>query len=193
MLILELLTHEMGLRKLDLFISSLAESTQRSYKGGWFHFVSFFIEQNEPFPDWKDEDDCIIVFGDFITWAADNIKLSEINIACSAISKMFQGLSPTLRIAKIQQIISLKKGVLTSHPKQVKYLTLWNLDLIISYYKDTFTPIENSVARYNFLQKKIAIFLGFFFMLRPFVVYQATINRNQENSQFNLEKVHLLL
>jgi hypothetical protein len=48
MIILELLTHEMGLRKLDLFISSLADSTQRSYKGGWSHFVSFFIEQDEP-------------------------------------------------------------------------------------------------------------------------------------------------
>jgi hypothetical protein len=33
MLILEILTQEMGLRKLDLFISSLAESTQRSYRG----------------------------------------------------------------------------------------------------------------------------------------------------------------
>jgi hypothetical protein len=44
MLVLEMLTHEMGLRKLDLFILSLDDSTQRSYKGGWSHFVSFFIE-----------------------------------------------------------------------------------------------------------------------------------------------------
>jgi hypothetical protein len=57
------------------------------------------------------------MFGDFITWAADNIKLSEINITCSAISKMFQGLSPTLELAKINQIITLKKGVLMSHYK----------------------------------------------------------------------------
>jgi hypothetical protein len=51
MLILEILTQEIHLRKLDLFISSLAESTQHSYKRGWSHFVSFFIEENEPFPD----------------------------------------------------------------------------------------------------------------------------------------------
>jgi hypothetical protein len=70
----------MGLRKLDLFMSSITDSTQRSYKGGWSHFVSFFIEENDPFPNWKDEDKCIIVFGDFITLATDNIKLSEINI-----------------------------------------------------------------------------------------------------------------
>jgi hypothetical protein len=82
----------------------------------------------------EDEDECIIVFGNFITWAADNIKLSEVNIAYSAISKMFQCLLPTLAIAKIQQIISLKKGVLMSHPKQVKYLEIWDLNLIISYY-----------------------------------------------------------
>jgi hypothetical protein len=67
------------------------------------------------------------------------------------------------------------------------------------YYKNTFTPTENSVARYNFLQKKIAIFLGFFFMLRPFEAYQATINRNQENSQLgywlvtNLKNKKLIL
>jgi hypothetical protein len=85
MIVLEILTQQMGLKKLDLFISNLAESTQCSYKRGWSHFVSFFIEENEPFPNWKDEDECIIVFGDFI----NNIKLSEINIACSAISKMF--------------------------------------------------------------------------------------------------------
>jgi hypothetical protein len=101
MIILEILTHEMGLRKLDLFMLSIADSTQHSYKGGWFHFVSFFIEQDEPFPNWKDKDECIIVFGDFITWATNNIKLLEINIACSAISKMFQGLLPTLEITKI--------------------------------------------------------------------------------------------
>jgi hypothetical protein len=33
---------------------------------------------------------CYSIQRDFITWAADNIKLSEVNIACSAISKMFQ-------------------------------------------------------------------------------------------------------
>jgi hypothetical protein len=93
---------------------------------------------------------------------------------------MFQCLLPTLEIAKIQQIVSLKRGVLMSHPKQVKYLILWNLDLVITYYKNTFTPTIDPIARYNFLQKKIAIFLGFFFMLRPFEAYQATINRNEK-------------
>jgi hypothetical protein len=114
MIILEILTHEMGLRKLDLFMLNIDDSTQRSYKRGWSHFVSFFIEENDPFPNWKDEDECIIVFRDFITWATDNIKLSEVNIACSAISKMFQCLQPTLGIAKIQQIIGLKRGALMS-------------------------------------------------------------------------------
>jgi hypothetical protein len=66
MLILEILTQEMSLRKLDLFISSLAESTQCSYKGGWSHFISFFIEENETFPDWKDEDECVIVFREIL-------------------------------------------------------------------------------------------------------------------------------
>jgi hypothetical protein len=67
------------------------------------------------------------------------------------------------------------------------------------YYKNTFTATKNSVARYNFLQKKIAIFLGFFFMLRPFEAYQATIDRNQKDSQLgywlvtNLKNKKLIL
>jgi hypothetical protein len=191
-----------GLRKLDLFMLSIADSTQRSYKGGWSHFVSFFIEENDPFPNWKDENECIIIFGDFITWATDNIKLSEVNIACSVISKMFQCLQPTLGITKIQQIISLKRGALMSNPKQIKYLKLWNPDLVISYYTSTYTLTTDTIARYNFLQKKIAIFLGFLFMLRTFEAYQATINRNEkniENSQLgywlvtNLKNKKLLL
>jgi hypothetical protein len=55
-------------------------------------------------------------------------------------------------------------------------------NLIISYYTNTFTPTLDLTSRYNFLQKKIAIFLGFFFMLRPFEAYQTTINRNQEHN-----------
>jgi hypothetical protein len=70
-----------------------------------------------------------------------------------------------------------------SNPKQVKYLKLWNPDLVISYYTSTYTPTTDLIARYNFLQKKIAIFLGFFFMLRPFEAYQAIINRSEKNQE----------
>jgi hypothetical protein len=149
MLILEILTPEMGIRKPDLFISSLTESTQHSYKGGWSHFISFFIEKNEPFREWKNEDEYIIVFEDFITWAVDNIKLSKVNIACSEISKVFQGLLLTLAIVKVQQIISLKKGVLMTYPKQAKNLQIWDLNLIISYYTTALTPTIDPVARYK--------------------------------------------
>jgi hypothetical protein len=46
MLILEMLTQQMGLKKLDLFISSLDESTQRSYKGGVINLETFLKLQN---------------------------------------------------------------------------------------------------------------------------------------------------
>jgi hypothetical protein len=48
-----------------------------------------------------------------------------------------------------------------SHSKQAKYLQIWEPDILLSYY-----------------QKKIAISLGFFFMLRPFEAYQAKILNN---------------
>jgi hypothetical protein len=60
-----------------------------------------------------------------------------------------------------------------SHPRQVKYLEIWDSNIIFSYYTNTFTPTADPTARYNFLQKKIAIFLGFFFILKTFEAYQA--------------------
>jgi hypothetical protein len=50
----------------------------------------------------------------------------------------------------------------------------------LSYYQKTSTPTLDDSERYNFLQKKIAIFLGFFFMLRPLEAYQAKISNNPE-------------
>jgi hypothetical protein len=180
MLVLEVLTHITGLKKLDLSISTLTKSTQRGYKGGWNLFILFFIKNNEPFPNWNDEDECIVIFGDFISWFLSNNKLSELNITSSAISKMFQWLFPKLAIAKLPEIISLKKKTLINHPKQVKYLQIWEADILLSYYQKTSTPTSDDSERYNFLQKKIAIFLGFFFMLRPFEAYQTKISNNSE-------------
>jgi hypothetical protein len=75
-------------------------------------------------------------------------------------------------------ILSFKKKNLTNHPKQVKHLEIWKLDILLSYYQKTPIPTLNESERYNFLQKKIAIFLGFFFMLRPFETYQAKYQKN---------------
>jgi hypothetical protein len=57
------------------------------------------------------------------------------------------------------------------------------------YYQKTSTPTLDDSERYNFFQKKIVIFLGFFFMLRPFEAYQAKISNNPEynsNTQLGL-------
>jgi hypothetical protein len=84
----------------------------------------------------------------------------------------------------LMNISNMKQVISETHCFQHSlWEKLWDPDIIIMYYKNTFTPTENSVSRYNFLQKKISIFLGFFFTLRLFEAYQATINRNQENSQ----------
>jgi hypothetical protein len=88
-----------------------------------------------------------------------NNKLSELNIASTAISKIFQWLFPKLAIAKLPANISLKKGAFMNHPKQVKYLQIWEPDILLSYYQKTSNPTVNESERYNFLQKKIAIFL----------------------------------
>jgi hypothetical protein len=60
---------------------------------------------SEPFPNWNNEEECIVIFGDFISWFSSNNKLSELNIASSAISKF-----PKLSITKLLAFISLKKG-----------------------------------------------------------------------------------
>jgi hypothetical protein len=68
---------------------ALPELTQRNYKRGW-KFIFFFIRNYELFLNWNNEDECIIIFGDFILLFSSNNKISELNIACSVISKMFQ-------------------------------------------------------------------------------------------------------
>jgi hypothetical protein len=90
MLVLEIVTHFMKLMKLDLYITSPTESTQRSYKWGWDCFVSFFFQNDRPLPDWHDKDDYIIIFKYFIVCGWININLSELNIICSIISKKHQ-------------------------------------------------------------------------------------------------------
>jgi hypothetical protein len=57
MLVLEILTHFTG----------LVEFIQRNYKRGWNQFISFFIKDNEQFQNWNNEDECIVIFGDFIS------------------------------------------------------------------------------------------------------------------------------
>jgi hypothetical protein len=66
------------------------------------------------------------------------------------------------------------------YPKQAKYLQIWEPDILLSYYQKTPTLTSNDSERYKFLQKKIAIFFGFFFMLRPFKTYQTKILNNPE-------------
>jgi hypothetical protein len=51
-----------------------------------------------------------------------------------------------------------------------KILIFFNL---INYYQKTPTPTSDESEKYIFLPKKIEIFFGFFFMLRPIKVYQA--------------------
>jgi hypothetical protein len=62
-------------------------------------------------PNWDDEDECIIIFGDFISLFSSNNKLWELNITSSVISKMFNP-NP----AKLPAIISLKKRALMNYP-----------------------------------------------------------------------------
>jgi hypothetical protein len=45
-----------------------------------------------------------------------------------------------------------------SRPKQVKYLEIWEPDILLSYYQKTSTPTLDVLNKYNFLQKKIVIF-----------------------------------
>jgi hypothetical protein len=81
-------------------------------------------------------------------------------------------------MAKLQAILSLKKTALISYPKQPKYLQIWEPDILLFYYQKIPTPTSDDSERYNFLQKKITIFLGFFFMLRPFEAYLTKILNN---------------
>jgi hypothetical protein len=61
-----------------------------------------------------------------------------------------------------------------NHPKQIKYLQIWEPDILLSYYQKTSTSTLDDFERYSFVQKKIAIFL------RLFETYQEKILNNPE-------------
>lgn len=56
-----------SLNKIDLFVRRSINSTQINYKTGWNLFIVYLVSTNEPLPDWKNEDDNITTFEDFIT------------------------------------------------------------------------------------------------------------------------------
>jgi hypothetical protein len=167
--IMELLVKELSIQKLDLFMSSIVESTQKNYTFGWNKFIDFIISSYDSFPQWQNQEDCIYKFQDFIAWGAneENMPSSELNIACSAISKVFSVFHPLISIPKIPLIKSLRRGIALQHPKRAKYKTTWDSNLLLNYYLKEEIPEGNEAVKIYFLQTKIAIFLGFFYMLRP--------------------------
>jgi hypothetical protein len=48
-LIMELLVKQLSIQKLDLFMGSIVELTQRNYKVGWNKFIDFILSSNESF------------------------------------------------------------------------------------------------------------------------------------------------
>jgi hypothetical protein len=50
--IIELLVKELSIQKLDLFLSSIVESTQRSYTICWNKFIDFILTSEDSFPQW---------------------------------------------------------------------------------------------------------------------------------------------
>jgi hypothetical protein len=107
---------------------------------------------------------------------------------------MFQGLSPTLQLAKIQQIISIKKGILMSNPKQVKYLSLWdpdiwipnllysneknNLPILTTEHKNNKSTMLNLAE--SFMNPQRSYLLGTFHIIREFL----TLIPENSNSLF---------
>jgi hypothetical protein len=56
---------------------------------------------------------------------------------------------------------------MTNNPKKTKYPVMWNPDLLIDYYyknNENNLPLEE---KYQFLQTKVAILLGYLHMLKP--------------------------
>jgi hypothetical protein len=76
---------------------------------------------------------------------------SELNIACSAISKLFPVFHLLLSIPKIPLIKNLRRGIALQHPKRAKYKTTWDSNLLLNYYLKEETPEGNNATKIYFL------------------------------------------
>jgi hypothetical protein len=105
----------------------------------------------------------------FLNWAFIRKKISpsSINIACSAVFKLICTFITDFNFAQMRFIKNITKGFITNNFKKSKYPVMWNPDLLVDYYYQNSgndLPLEE---KYQFLQTKIAIVLGYLHMLRP--------------------------
>jgi hypothetical protein len=158
-----------GIFIIDAYINGTAETTRKSYKSGWNMSIKFLVEENYNNTNWEDKKECERVYLEFLNWAFVRRKTtpSSINIACSAVSKFICAFIKDFNFAQTKFTKNIKKGFVTNNPKKPKYPVMWNPDLLIDYY---YKNNENDLPfkeKYQFLQTKVAILLGYLHMLRP--------------------------
>jgi hypothetical protein len=72
----------------------------------------------------------------------------------------FQSLFPDFNFAQSKFVKNIKRGFMTGNPKKPKYPVMWNPDLLID--NGNNPSLEE---KYQFLQTKVAILLGYLHML----------------------------
>jgi hypothetical protein len=150
-----------GISIIDAYPKGTAESTWKSYKSGWNIFVKFLVEEKYNDTDWEYKKDCEKVYLEFLNWVFVGRKIppSSINIACSVVSKFICVFITDFNFVQSRFVKNIKRGFMTNNPKKPKY------PLIDYYYKNNENdlPLED---KYQFLQVKTAIVLGYLHMLR---------------------------
>jgi hypothetical protein len=167
---------------IDAYLAGTSPSTWRSYKTGWNIFVRFLIEEKISNVDWEDEKTCNRIYQEFLNWAfvGRKIPASSINIACSAISKFMCAFISNFNFASSKFIRSMKRGFMMNHPKKPRYPMTWNPDVLINYYYKNNEDSLSTDEKYQFLQTKIAILLGYLHMLHSQEAWSCEITDKQE-------------
>jgi hypothetical protein len=97
-------------------------------------------------------------------------------IAWGATSKFI----PDFDFAQSNYVKSIKKGLMKDKPKNPRYSNIWNLDILLSYYQNINIELYDEKEKFQCLQTKIAVLLGFFHMLRPIEAWSSTIVQKPE-------------
>jgi hypothetical protein len=170
-----------GISLIDAYLAGTSPSTWRS-KSGWNIFIRFLIEEKISNVDWEDEKTCNKIYQEFLNWAfvGKQIPASSINIACSAISKFICAFIPNFNFTSSKFIKSMKRGFMMNHPKKPRYPITWNPDLLIDYYYKNNGNNLSTEEKYQFLQTKIAILLGYLHMLCPQEAWSCEITDKPE-------------
>jgi hypothetical protein len=158
----------------------LSESTWNNYKRSWNKFAEFLRDEKVSPVDWDNKTEVTNSYFEFLNWlmyeeneesGLINMRKAEFHIFRAGVVFFIRTLHPDLEPNKMLVIRRTIRTFNMKYPLGPRYSTMWDSDILINYYgseKNWLDQLseENPEKAFRFLQKRAAVFLGFFMIMR---------------------------